>query len=111
MYALSKNIFGKYFTDQKKKVRMAKSKRNKETKITCHNYVTNHSLLLCFIEMAWWGDKDAADFHLDIVAKYEIKTQIQKDQKAAFLCIPSTMSDAMKVPVVFKVDTAAIFEA
>jgi len=87
------------------------SSRNKETKITWHNYVTNHSLLLCFIEMAWWGDKDAADFHPDIVAKYEIKTRIQKDQKAAFLCIPSTMSDAMKVPVVFKVDTAAIFEA
>ena len=111
IYALSKKIFGKYFTDQRKTDRIAKSKRNKKIKITCYNYVTNESLLLCFIEMACWGDKDADDFHPDIVAKYKIKARIQKDQQAAILCIPSTVSDTVKVPVVYKVDTAAIFES
>ena len=73
--------------------------------------MTNESLLLCFIEMAWWGDKDADDFHPDIVAKYKIKARIQKNQQAAILCIPSTVSDTVKLPVVYKVDIAAIFES
>jgi len=60
-----------------------------------------------FTEMAWWGDKDADDFHPEIVAKYKIKARIQKDQQAAILCIPSTVGDT----VVYKVDTAAIFES
>ena len=111
IHVLSKKLFGKYFTDQKKTHRQEKSKKSKKLrKIMCYNYVTDESLLSCFIQMAWWGDKDADDFHPEIVEKYKIKGRIQQDKAAALLCIPTTVMRIVNAPVVHKVETAAIFE-
>jgi len=111
IHVLSKKVFGKYFVDQKKTHRLDKSKKsNKLQKIVCYNYVTNEILLSCFIQMAWWGDKDADDFHPEIVEKYKIKGRIQQDKAAALLRIPTTEKCIPTAPVVYKVDTAANFE-
>jgi len=126
IHVLSKKLFGKYFVDQRKTDRQEKSKKSKKLrKIVCYNYVTNESLLSCFIQMAWWGDKHADDFHPEIVDKYKIKGRIQQDKAAALLRIPTTVKGRIQqdkaaapttvrrtanAPVEHRVDMAAIFE-
>ena len=45
----------------------------------------DESLLLCFTRMAWWGEKDADDFHPESVDMYKIKGRTQQDKAAALL--------------------------
>jgi len=111
IYVLSKKIFGKWFSDERKTVRLQISKSTKKKrKISCYNYVTDESLLHCFIDMAYWGDKDVKNFHPYIVTKYKIKERIEEDFRAM------VSNTAASVPVVvidshaFNVDLNDIFQ-
>ena len=111
VYLLSKKLFGKWFTDQKKTVRLQRSKStNKKQKISCYNYVTDESLLHCFIDMAYWGDKDVNDFHPDIVTKYKIKERIKQDFQAMVLKTVPTAPHVVKDSLTFKIETNDIFQ-
>jgi len=99
------------FSDERKTKRFVITKKTKKKKmIVCYNYVTDESLLHCFIDMAYWGDKDVKNFHPYIVTKYKIKERIEEDFRAM------VSNTAASVPVVvidshaFNVDFNDIFQ-
>jgi hypothetical protein len=111
VYMLSKKIFGKWFSDERKTKRFVISKKTKKkTMIVCYNYVTDESLLNCFIDMAYWGDKDVNDFHPDIVIKYKIRERIERDIQAIHLNTAPSVPNVVKDAHAFKVDLKDIFQ-
>jgi len=65
--------------------------------------------LLCFIDMAYWGDKDVNDFHPEIVAKYKIQTRIESDQTASKTYQPSALTQIESPCEVFSVVHENVF--
>ena len=72
--------------------------------------MTDESLLHCFIDMAYWGDKDVNDFHPDIVTKYKIKERIKQDFQAMVLKTVPTAPHVVKDALTFKIEMNDIFQ-